>query len=237
MKEKRMFFNPLRMISPKLDAEALRIEELYQKPVSDSFTLEEGLLVMISKLIELDDIIHDCFITECPRDVKEADKLAEEVHQQEKLLTGNLVCTLSAPPDICKTVVLFPGHLERIGDYLESALNCCKIKCRDKLPFSDSAAAEVGLMFSSLSEALGNLRDALITPNQFLLRHIVSESDELVKSTIECQMAHIERLLDGSTAPRASSIYMDIVESCRSAVYHIKEMAEKMLILVTSQSS
>lgn len=235
MKDKRIFFNPLRMISPKLDAEALRIEELYLKPVSDSFTLEEGLLVMISKLIEMTDIIHDCFITECPRNEQEAEKLAEEVHQQEKLLTGNLVCSLSAPPDICKTIVLFPGHLERIGDYLESAFNCCKIKCRNKLPFSDRAVAEVGLMISSLSEALGNLRDALMTPNRFLLRHIVSESEELVEISVECQMAHIDRLLDGSTAPKASSIYMDIVESCRSAAHHVKEMSEKLLILVNSQ--
>ncbi|MBI5249449.1 MAG: hypothetical protein HY912_08135, partial [Desulfomonile tiedjei] len=53
MKDKRIFFNPLRMMSPKLDSEAEKLEDLHKTPVSEAFTLEEGLVVMLSKLIEM----------------------------------------------------------------------------------------------------------------------------------------------------------------------------------------
>ncbi len=32
MKDKHVFFNPFRLISPKLDREASRLEELYESP-------------------------------------------------------------------------------------------------------------------------------------------------------------------------------------------------------------
>ena len=65
MKDKQVFFNPIRMISPKLDAETLKLESLYKHPVSESLTLEEGLLVMLSKLIEMARLVRLGFISDC----------------------------------------------------------------------------------------------------------------------------------------------------------------------------
>ena len=53
MKNHGTLFNPFRMLSPRLDAEILNIEKLHEKPVSDSISVQEGLLTMISKLMEM----------------------------------------------------------------------------------------------------------------------------------------------------------------------------------------
>ena len=63
MKDKRVFFNPIRMISPKLDAETLKLENFHEHPVSENLTLEEGLLVMLSKLIEMSRLVRLGFLS------------------------------------------------------------------------------------------------------------------------------------------------------------------------------
>lgn len=232
MKDKRVFFNPIRMISPKLDSEAIKLEELYQHPVSESFTLEEGLLVMLSKLVEMSRLVRIGFVSDCPDEIKKCEALADEVHGQEKLLTGNLACAITDYPEMCRAVILFPGQLERIGDYLESILNCCKIKTRDSIPLSDRSIGEVRDALDSVQQLLKDMRDTIIAPNKHLLQHVISQADALDNKCQEMQISHVDRLLDGSTAPRASSLYLDILESIQSIKRHIREMAKSILAIL-----
>lgn len=228
MKDKRVFFNPIRMISPKLDSEAIKLEELYQHPVSESFTLEEGLLVMLSKLVEMSRLVKIGFLSDCPEEIKSCEALADEVHQQEKVLTGNLACTITDYPDMCRAVILFPGQLERIGDYLESILNCCKIKTRESVPLNDKNLNEVAEALDTIQELLKHLRDIIIAPNKHLIQHVIAQAEALDQKCQEMQLSHVDRLLEGSTAPKASSLYLDILESIQSIKRHIKEMAKSI---------
>lgn len=228
MKDKRVFFNPIRMLSPQLDTEAIKLEELYQHPVSESLTLEEGLLVMLSKLVEMARLVKVGFTSDCPDEIKGCEVLADEVHQQEKVLTGNLACTITDYPDMCRAVILFPGQLERIGDHLESILKCCKIKTRDSIPFSDRDIQEVGDVLQSIQELLKDTRDILIAPNRHLIQHVISQSNAVDQKCQEMQLNHVDRLLEGSTAPKASSLYLDILESIQSIKRHIREMAKNI---------
>lgn len=235
MKEKRIFFNPFRMISPKFDAEATRLEELYESPVSETFTLEEGLLVMLSKLMEMTRRIRVALVTDTPQELEICDRLSEDVHAQEELLTTNLVCTITDPPDMCRTVMLFPGHLERVGDFLESIINCCRVKCRDGVPFSDRSLEEIDVLFKHLLDMMTNVRDNLIVPNRFLLSHTISQADELDQMCQDRQLSHVERLLDGTAAPQMSSLYLDILESAQSISRHVRAMCESLLKLLPEE--
>lgn len=229
MKDKRIFFNPIRMISPKLDSETLKLENLYEHPVSENLTLEEGLLVMLSKLIEMARLVRLGFISDCPEEILACEKLGKEVHEQEKVLTGNLACALTEPKEMCRAIILFPGHLERIGDFLEGILNCCKIKEQEKVPFSEKGLFEIDDLLKFVSEMLKNLRDSIITPNKYLLNHIISEEKRLDQLCQDLQVAHVERLLAGICAPRGSSLYLDIMESIQSLMRHVRTMAENLL--------
>lgn len=232
MKEKDVFFNPIRMISPKLDLEATRLEELHKAPVSDSFTLEEGLVVMVSKLIQMTRLLQEAFAKDCPDEMKECQHLAEQVHKQEKLLTANLVCAADSSRDLCKTFMLFPGHLERAGDFLESILNCCRIKCTQHLEYADKTYTEVQEMFDLVTDMLTNFRDAIIVPNRFVLEHVIKLETELEQMCNDRQLAHVDQLLSGSVVPRASSPYLDILDSTESLGRHIREMAERILVIM-----
>ena len=236
MKDKRVFFNPLRMLSPKLDSEAAKIDELHLIPVSEAFTLEEGLVVMLSKLIEMTRLLEIGFIKNCPEEIEACDQLADDVHRQETLLTGNLACSVDIPPELCKLIIIFPGHLERVGDFLQSVLNCVRIKCREDVPFGDNAYEEIQKMFGDTIDLMSNFRDALIAPNKFLLEYVISQQAVLDQKCQDWQLAHIDRLLDGSASPRSSSLYLDITESTQGVIRHIKEMAMRMLTLMSTQA-
>ena len=235
MKDKRVFFNPVRMLSPKLDSEAIKLEELYQHPISESFTLEEGLLVMLSKLVEMTRLVRISFEGSSQDGIKNCEALADEVHQQEKLLTGNLACTITDYPDMCRAVILFPGQLERTGDYLESILNCCKIMTRESIPLSDKNISEIGETLQTVQQLLSDLRDIIIAPNKHLIQHVISQSEALDQKCQEMQLSHVDRLLEGSTAPKASSLYLDILESIQSIKRHIKEMAKSIQSILPQQ--
>jgi Na+/phosphate symporter len=232
MKDKRIVVNPFRMMSPKLDSEALKIEELHERPVSEAFGLDEGLLVMLSKLLEMSRLIHEGFLKNCPEELNACDKLAVEVHQQEKMLTNNIACSISVPKEVCRAFILFPGHAERIGDYLESILTCCRIKCHEDITFDDRAMDEVNEMFRLSQSLLNDFRDCVITPNKFLLEHVIKSATTLDEKCQGWELAHVDRLLAGATAPKASSLYLDMLESTQSVSRHLKEMAQKLLDLI-----
>jgi len=63
MKDEHPFYNPFRMLSPKLDHEALKIEKLHTEPLRESISLQEGLLIMVSKLMEICGLLSKAIVS------------------------------------------------------------------------------------------------------------------------------------------------------------------------------
>jgi len=238
MKKTEIVFNPFRLISPKLDTEASRLAQLLEVPPKEVTCLEEGLLMMTGKLLKLSGLIRKGLILPDPEKLKECDRLAKEIHDEEKGLTGDLVCNpRETTGDLLKIVVLFPGHLERVGDFLESILNVVRIKARQGVPFSDKAMAEIGELFDLFTEMLVDFRDVLLTRNRALLEKILEQADRVGELATEFLLSHEDRLLEGFCSPFASSLFLDILDSLKHAAIHLRQMSEALLkITVTHES-
>lgn len=237
MRQKEVFFNPFRLISPKLDAEASRLEQMFEAPPEEVTCLEEGLLIMTAKLVELTGLIHKALIMPKPEKLEDCERLAREIHDEEKGLTGDLVCNpRETTGDVLKVVVLFPGRLERVGDLLESIVNVIRIKTQSGVPFSDKAMIELNQLFDLFSEMLTNFRDAILTRNRTLLEKIVQQGRRVAEMAIEFSLSHEDRLIEGICSPKASSLFLDILDSVKSGATHVREMSEALLkIVVTHQ--
>lgn len=235
MKEKRVFFNPFRIISPKLNTEASRLEELYEAPPQEMTCLEEGLLVMISKLLEMNKLAYKSLILADAEKTQKCERLAREIHDEEKGLTGDLVCSPSTTGAVLKTLVLFPGHLERAGDFLESVLNCAGIKARDGVPFSDKAHAELTQLFDAFAEVVTKFRDVVGKRDRELLDEVLAQEKKVAQMTMDFALAHEDRLLEGLCSPRASSLYLDILDSVKGANGHLMHLTESLIKLANSQ--
>lgn len=230
MKDQRVVVNPFRILSPKLDHEAARLHDLHTMPVSDSVTPEEGMLIMLSKLIEMSKILSKAIAIAEPEQIASCERLADEVHQQEEMVTKNLLASSTAiGHNLFKIVVRFPGRLERIGDMFQNILTCAQIKQRDGIPFSDKAYGELNQIFGLVLEMLTDVRDALVVRNQRLIEHIKSQRQKLGEVLHEARFAHWERLEKGYCAPQASSLYLDILDSFAAVNEYILKMCDSLL--------
>lgn len=230
MKETSIFVNPFRILSPKLDHEALRLEELHTRPVSESVTLEEGLLIMTSKLIEMARCVSKAAVSESKSQTDLCLILAGDVHQQEKILTAALIAG-DIQKDLLKGLIRLPYRLERVGDMLESILNCCRIKAAKAIPFTDKAAVELEEIFSLFVDMLKNLRDAIRSPNKILLEAILSQGNRLSTLIEESKLEHWERVEAGFCHVEASSLFRDILDSTKSAKENVEKMCRSLLEL------
>jgi Na+/phosphate symporter len=222
--------NPFRILGPKSDTEALDLEKLYEKPFSISFSLEEGVLIMISKIIRITQILSECLYTCESSALNQCESLAKDVHNQEKALT-RIVVASDASPELRTGLIRFPYRLERIGDMLENILNCCRTKARDGIPFSDLAHSELDRLFDMLIEMMNNLRKAFKEPKTNLLEVVVSDGEKLNDMFENFKEAHWERLEAGTGAAEASSVYRDILDSIKTVGDYLVKMSVSLLEL------
>jgi Na+/phosphate symporter len=230
MKDHRIVVNPFRMISPKLDSEALRLEEFHEKPFSETVALQEGLLIMVSKAIEMTRLLSKAVVSGSQAQMNKCEALAKDVHEQEKVLTKNLLSSEVKTVRL-SDLIRFPYRLERVGDLLESILRCCRVKARDGIPFGDKAHAELDQLLALLVDMLVNLRDAFVTTNRFLVARILTDGQNLSQALQDVRLAHWERLERGFGAPQASSLFLDILDSITGINEYIAKMCDRLVVL------
>lgn len=230
MKDQRYLWNPFRMISPKLNSDVGRIEELHKVPVSESHSPEESLLVMLGKLIEMTRILSACYASENAEKLPECEELAQEIHKQEQVTTKSLVGSSSSiGQNLFRVIVRFPSRIERIGMMFENILACCRLKVAEGIPFSDKAKAELAEIFAITTDMLINLRDTLVVSNMVILEHIHMQGKKLSQRVEDARFAHWDRLEAGYCSPQASALYLGILDSFKNINEYVNNMRESLI--------
>lgn len=227
-KDKRYFANPFRMMSPKLDSEALKLQELYRQPFSESFTVEKGVLVTISKIIEMTKLLAKYVHSGSEAQFHDSASLAREVHAQERVLTRHILES-GVKGAVLKGLLRFPYRLERVGDLQESILNAFHTKAKQGIPLNDKAHAELDRLFTLLAEILTNLRDAFVAPNKVLLDHIVDQTKQLSQLLDDFRLSHWERVEGGFCHAQATSMYLQVLDAFKATNEYVIKMTETLL--------
>lgn len=230
MEKKDLFANPFRVFSPQVDSEVLRLHELHSRRISESVALEEGVLILISKLMEMTNLLSQALVKDSLSEFDKCKALADEVHDEEKLLTSFLVSS-GITGDVLKGVIRFPYRLERIGDMLESMLNCFRIKSTEGIRFSDQAVEELKYLLDSLLAIMGRLRDAFREPDRENLEAIKAQTKDLASLVDDARTVHWDRLAQGVCLPEASSLYREILDSLLTANEYLDKMASTLIEL------
>jgi len=234
MNENVHFIEPYHLISPKFDADYCRLHDLLGAQSMDIKTLEQGLWFMCSKLIDLSNILYKSFVLPDEKKFSEGKTLVEEIHDKETSLTAHLVHLPVTSPETLKVLILVPGRLERVGSLLESILNVSMLKARYGTLVTDSAMSELQQLFGVFTEMLATLRDAVTTCDKQLLDHMVALNAQLAQMILDFADAHEVRLMKGVCSPRASSLYLDILDSMRNANRHIRSITDGLMKIASS---
>ncbi|MEW6348255.1 MAG: hypothetical protein AB1646_04285 [Thermodesulfobacteriota bacterium] len=230
MTAKDFTFNPLKLFSPRHLRHEMEHEELAAKEVCEGIDLTEGLLITVSKLIEMTQLLSKYVMSGAGAQCERCSHLAEEVHKQEQILTQ---CMLGAEVtgEVLKGVIRFPYRLERVGDMLEAIQECSRVKAAKDIPFSDKAYGELDSMFGLLLEMLNHLRDAFKTPHKETLEAIATKGARLIDLTEEYKLAHWERLEAGFCHIGASSMYRAMLDSFKGASEYVLKMGASLRLL------
>jgi Na+/phosphate symporter len=68
--------------------------------------------------------------------------------------------------------------------------------------------------------------DIILTKNALLTNHIVVEAEKLNKSANDSATLHEERLVLGICKPKSSSLFLDLLDSFKGILYHLKKIAD-----------
>ncbi|MFA4915585.1 MAG: hypothetical protein WC560_02800 [Syntrophales bacterium] len=195
---------------------------------------EESLEMFVSKLYDMNkrtveclDLLQSAFIHNSLKSLDASESKAKETHQTEKSLTQELIEKLKNNPDAF-VYVSVPGHLERVGDYLEDIIGCLRTKVKDGILFSDRAISEVTFLMQKIQEVLKNIGDIIMTRNVVLGTYVKESQTEISKSANGFATMHEERLIEGLCTPRASSLFLDIIDAAKGIAWHTKKIAEKL---------
>lgn len=228
MAKKRRMINPFQVLSPGVDAEVLRLKELHRAVVSESSALHEGIVIMMSKLVEMAGLLSECAITGDTSRMDECLAVGRNLRQEEQVLTRFLVSSgLSA--DMWKGIARFPYRLKRIGDMLDSIRRCFHIRAEGGIPLSDQAVRELKGLFELLLGIMGPLKECLLTPTEELLEETKGKASRLLQTIDDARQAHWERLERGICVPEASSLYRDILDSLKTADEYLEKMCLSLL--------
>ncbi|MEW6531041.1 MAG: hypothetical protein AB1473_09410 [Thermodesulfobacteriota bacterium] len=232
MAQKRLFVNPFRVISPDVNEEVLRLKGLHQMRVSTSTTLHEGLLIMLSKLVEMGNQLTTTFASGGSASMAECGRLAAELSEEEKTLTNYLV-SAGVTADEMRGLIRFPYRLKRVSDGLLSIQNCLRLKAAQSISFGEKADGELRELFSALVGMMMSLREAFIEPEQSLLEEVINRNKRLAELIEHSKIQHWIRLEKGELLVEASSMFRDVLDSLRMANEYLEKMARALLEMGT----
>ncbi len=189
------------------------------------FEIKEKFLELCNQVEMMLKLIEEGFKRDNLESLKKAETIGEKLDVTSLELTKYLV--EERADKYVQPFISIPGNLERIGDDMDSLVNCIRTKIKNNIMFSERAVSEVIKLLEITMGLLTCTGDCIITRNKILSTYIEKEGKKLGKLAIEYATFHEERLLSGTCIPKSAPIFLDILDSLRNISWHLCEIAKK----------
>ena len=133
-----------------------------------------------------------------------------------------------ANKELIKSLMSIVSSVEMAVTGLDSTLQHVRAKISEGVLFSDKAVGEIRHLFKETLDILKTAGDTLVTKNEVLMKYVVDKYknlDEIVEGYAE---GHEERLIKGLCQPQASTVYLNIMDSIMTVVWHVKQALAKL---------
>jgi Na+/phosphate symporter len=187
---------------------------------------------MCEENVEMMKLTARAFATQNSATLQPATNLGRDIHQREKALTEMMLTQLTPAQrgvDAHKEFLFVPMHLERVGDNIEFLVRAVNTMIKDGIPFTERALGEVNSLFEKGVEILECVRDAVNTKNKVLLRHIVDAGNRFDSRVDEFALLHQQRMIEGVCVPKASSLYVAILDYLKGIESHCRQIGLKLM--------
>jgi hypothetical protein len=119
---------------------------------------------------------------------------------------------------------------DEVAASVAELLGSVRVMLDDAVPFTDRALREINSLFGTGVELVECARDALLTENRVLVRHMLAAGTHHAQLANDYAMAHQQRLDDGVCLPRASAVYLGMLEHLKGVGQHTRRIAEELAV-------
>lgn len=182
---------------------------------------------LFENMAECIDYIYKGFSTGDLTVLDKADCLMEDMQVRVTYLTEAIVSEGRADKE-ARRYVSVPSHFARIHDGIVRIARGVRRTALEDIPFSDKGTDEIGYMFERLRDIAVHLKELLESRSPLAARHIVGSEEVVERSAAEFATKHEERLIEGLCMPKASSIYLEMMDSFKNIAFHAREIARDL---------
>lgn len=228
------FTNPLRSLGHERDTKDFDVDTLHTRAVSNSVGVDEGLMIIIGKLVEMMRLLTQYFSASPGARSQPFSRLAREVHEQSQILTEALL-SLRLDEQQFNRLIRFPFRLERVGKMLENIFECHRTRTPGENTYRDKTYREQEQIFALLLDILKNLRGSLQNPSKEALLAVSFQGKRLEEMVQQFAGAHWERVRAGECPVNSSARWNEILDSAKRADEYLMEIAVNLLDLGKSE--
>jgi len=117
--------------------------------------------------------------------------------------------------------------LQRLGIGVEDLLGGVQIAVETEVSLTDKSLSEISETMALLKDLARDTNDVLATKNSHFRTYAVSSVEHLLQRVCECGLEHQQRLATGVCSPKASFLYLDIMESVKRIAQELGNLCEK----------
>jgi Na+/phosphate symporter len=193
--------------------------------------LKNGILEMCGHAVEMLRLSRDAFQHYTAGNVQDLSDIGRHLHHHEKRLTDHVAMQLREHPmslGSAEQLAFVPAALERIGDSVEALARCIGALHRDDVPISERGHVEILTLFGRSIELIECVSSAIRLGKPEALAPIREAGDVFQASCDEMAVYHQERLIRGVCKPRASSVFLSMLDSFREVERYVRRMTVQL---------
>lgn len=153
--------------------------------------------------------------------------IGKEGNKLRKLLS-NKAAERTANKEQVKSLLATLSSIGLAINGLDSISRHVRFKICEKILFSDKGLDEIRYLFNATRDILKTAGDTIATKNEIFMKYVVDKSLNLEKLAVHYEEKHEERLITGECLPEASPVYVNIVDSILTVVWHIKKSVTRL---------
>jgi len=190
--------------------------------------IKNGTLGMINHTKEMLEMIYEGFRKHNMSSIGKVEEVEEKLHKDSECLLKSILSERS-DEDINHFIPV-PEHFDRIGNGLNKLFNATKRKIKEGVLFSDKSVKEAYKLFDETLVLLNSVSNCISTSNGDLAKHLDGNGKRLCELADEYAIFHEDRLIAGVCTPKSAPIYLDILESFRSVVWHVRKILHEYFV-------
>jgi Na+/phosphate symporter len=190
--------------------------------------LRNHVLEMCGHVVEMLRLSRDIFQKYAPATLQDISDIGRHVHHHEKRLTDHVAMQLREHPfslGPAEHLAFLPLSLERVGDCVEALARGVAAVHREDVPFSERGHSEILTLFARSMELVEGIASAVHLGRPDALAGVREAGGRFQGLCDEISLHHQDRLIRGVCKPRASSVFLAMLDSFREIERYTRRMA------------